>query len=622
MNSTTVEAPESFWSELVVICRRMGQVWNLLPKGQRWPLITAVLLMFVGGASNTIIPILMGRMVNVVKDAPPHGSGAAAPDLSHIATMTGWYLGLIGLAYVLREALQIGRRYLVEQTCTRLQQHLFIDVVSHLLMADLATTSQDKVGAIHGRMQRSVGGSVRFLRVGFLDFLPAIFSGGLALATVTAQQPWLGLAMAGIIPISLFITIRQLASQKGVRLELFRCQEDMDGTVVEQLSGIDDIRAANTHEREIRRVTKAAETLRGKEIHHHFVMSLFGSSKAISEGVFHILVLGLSVYLAAMGRISFGDILTYSMLFLSVMAPVNEVHRVIDEGHESSLLVGELMKMMAELPDRSYLTKDARTPELNAEDAIRIEDLRVNYLRSDGSYKTALDGLTLSIKRGETIGIAGRSGCGKTTLLRALLRLVHADEGNVLLGDIPLDSVSRADIAKLIGYVGQSPFVFSGTIAENIAYECPDASEQDIRRAAELACLSEEIEQMAGGYQAIVAERGHNLSGGQKQRLALARIFLKNPPILIFDEATSALDTISERAITEALIELQANRTMILVAHRLSTLLTTDRILLIDEGAVAESGTYDELVAQGGLFADLVESAESGNHSPSPVAAR
>jgi ATP-binding cassette subfamily B protein len=127
---------------------------------------------------------------------------------------------------------------------------------------------------------------------------------------------------------------------------------------------------------------------------------------------------------------------------------------------------------------------------------------------------------------------------------------------------------------------------------------------------------------MAGGYQALVAERGHNLSGGQKQRLALARIFLKNPPILIFDEATSALDTISERAITEALIQLQADRTMILVAHRLSTLMTTDRILLIDEGAVAESGTYDELVEQGGLFAELVESAESGNHSASPVATR
>lgn len=622
MNSNTSQKPESFWTELVTIGRRMGQVWKLLPNGQRWPLIAAVLLMFIGGASNTVIPVLMGQMVNVVKDASPPGSVAPPPDFRPMATATGWYLGLIGLAYILREALQIGRRYLVERTCTKLQQHLFIDVVSHLLMADLANASQDKVGAIHGRMQRSVGGSVRFLRVGFLDFLPAIFSGGLALATVTAQQPWLGLAMAGIIPISLFITIKQLASQKGVRLELFRCQEDMDGTVVEQLTGIDDIRAANTHEREIRRVTKAAETLRGKEIHHHFVMSLFGSSKAISEGFFHILVLGLSVYLAAMGRISVGDILTYSMLFLSVMAPVNEVHRVIDEGHESSLLVGELMKMMAELPDRSYLTKKPRTPQFDTENAIRIENLRVNYLRSDGTYKTALDGLTLSIKRGETIGIAGRSGCGKTTLLRVLLRLIHAEEGSIFLGDAPLESVTRADIAKLIGYVGQSPFVFSGTIAENIAYESPDATEDEIRRAAELACLSDEIEQMAGGYQAMVAERGHNLSGGQKQRLALARIFLKNPPILIFDEATSALDTISERAITEALIELQANRTMILVAHRLSTLLTTDRILLIDEGAVAESGTYDELVEQGGLFAELVESAESGTHPPTAISAK
>lgn len=612
MKTESAEGPESFWAELIVIARRMKQVWNLLPRLQRWSLTFAVVLMFAGGAFNTIIPVLLGQMVDTVKGTP---SGATSATASNgFAHKAGWFLVLIGVSYLVREALQIGRRYLVEDTCTRLQQHLFVKLVSHLLMADLATSSQEKVGALHGRMQRSVGGSVRFLRVGFLDFLPAVFSGGLALATVTARQPWLGLAMTGIIPISLFITIRQLISQKGVRLDLFRCQEEMDGTVVEQLNGIDDIRVANSQDREVARVKQSAEALRSRELGHHVVMSLFGSSKAISEGLFHILVLGLAVYLASIGTISVGDILTYSMLFLSVMAPMNEVHRVIDEGHESSLLVGELIKMLDEPADRSFDIVNAQTPSISADDAIQICDLQIDYRRSDGTFKQALDGLCLTIRKGETIGIAGRSGCGKTTLLRALLRLVHPVGGSIVLGDAPLESVSREDIARLIGYVGQSPFVFSGTIAENIAYERFDASEDDIRRAAELACLSDEIEQMAGGYQAIVTERGQNLSGGQKQRLALARVFLKNPPILIFDEATSALDTISERRIQEALTALQADRTMILVAHRLSTLLNTDRIVVIDEGRVAEAGTYEELVERGGLFADLVQSAESADH--------
>jgi ATP-binding cassette, subfamily B, bacterial len=612
--------PESFGRELIIIAQRAGQIWKLVPPRQRWTLSVAVLLMALGGVSNTAIPLLLGQLVDTVRDAAPRDAASDAITKT-VATpfveTAGWFLGLIGLAYLLREALQVGRRYLVEDTCTQLEKHLFVTLVSHLMMADLATLSQDKIGSLHGRIHRNVGGSVRFLRVGFLDFFPALLSGGLALTAVVARQPWLGLIMAGVIPMSVTITLRQLVSQKGVRLELLRCREELDGTVVEQLSGIDDIRAANTHEREMARVERAVENLRTKELQHHFVMSLYGSGKAISEGLFHILVLGAAVYLASVGRISFGDILTYSMLFLSVMAPLNEVHRVIDEGHESSLLVGELLKMLAEPPDRSYCTASdpqpmsARQPALSGDRVITIENLFVDYGAPASRRKRAVDGLSLAIRRGEIIGIAGRSGCGKTTFLRTLMRLVHPSGGRVALGDIPLEEVSRADIARWIGYVGQTPFVFSGTIEDNIAYEHLAASRDDIRRAASQACFDDEIMAMTGGYHARITERGHNLSGGQRQRLALARVFLKNPPILILDEATSALDTISERHVQESLASQRGERTVILVAHRLSTLLHTDRILVFEEGRIVETGTYEELVAHGGVFSELVQSAEA-----------
>ena len=174
---------------------------------------------------------------------------------------------------------------------------------------------------------------------------------------------------------------------------------------------------------------------------------------------------------------------------------------------------------------------------------------------------------------------------------------------------MPIDSVSRESIGELIGYVGQNPFVFSGTIAENIAYGREHATEDEIRRAARMACIHEEILAMPGGYDARVAERGQNLSGGQRQRLALARVFLKNPPILILDEGTSALDNISERNVQRAIHAARADRTVILVAHRLSTLLDTDRIFVFDEGRVVETGDYDELVGRGGVFTELVHSA-------------
>jgi ATP-binding cassette subfamily B protein len=184
---------------------------------------------------------------------------------------------------------------------------------------------------------------------------------------------------------------------------------------------------------------------------------------------------------------------------------------------------------------------------------------------------------------------------------------------------VPIASISRESIGELIGYVGQNPFVFAGTIAENIAYGRDAVTEDEIRRAAEMACIHDEILEMPGGYQAHVTERGQNLSGGQRQRIALARVFLKNPPILILDEGTSALDNINERRIQQAINAARADRTVILVAHRLSTLLETDRIFVFDQGRVAETGTYAELVGLGGVFTALVRSAEGEAAADSAV---
>ncbi len=184
--------------------------------------------------------------------------------------------------------------------------------------------------------------------------------------------------------------------------------------------------------------------------------------------------------------------------------------------------------------------------------------------------------------------------------------------GRIELAGRPLESFSRADLANLVGYVGQNPFVFAGTIAANIAYGNGPVTPDDIERVARLANLHEEIMDMPGGYQAAVTERGQNLSGGQRQRLAIARILLKQAPILILDEATSALDNISERQVQGALGLTHDDRTTILVAHRLSTLRDADRILVFEDGRIVEAGAYGTLVQQGGIFTQLVMSAENG----------
>ena len=593
--------------ELVTIVRQGGQVWRLIPWRHRLSLAGAVAIMSVASAANTAIALCMGKIVDVVN--PQTNPNQSQAELTRVAAM---YLGFIGGAYLLREVMNVLRRFLVENTCTRIDRDMSVRVVSHLLKVDLSVLAQDQVGALYGRITRGVDGMVRFLRVGFLDFVPALLMGTFALSATLAKQPKIALAMAGVIPVSLGLTIWQLITQKGIRLDLLHSRERIDGTVVEQLGGIDYIRAANTHRQEAQRVERVAEYRRAKELRHHFEMSLFGSGKAINEGFFHLVVLAFAIYLFVHGGLrGAGEILTFSVLYLNVMAPLNEIHRFIDEAHESSLRVGDLLGLLGEPIDPSFESAEHREPRIVVGEPLFVtKDLRVVYRSAADKARPALNGLSSSIRHGETIGVAGRSGCGKTTWLRTLMRLAHASGGEATLGGVELNCISRQVIGDLVGYVGQNPFVFAGTIAENIAYGCEAAPHDEIRRAAERACIHDEVMALPGGYDAPVAERGQNLSGGQKQRIALARVFLKNPPILILDEGTSALDNISERLVQRAISAARADRTVILVAHRLSTLREADRILVFDDGKIVETGTYSELVQHGGVFADLVRSAE------------
>jgi ATP-binding cassette subfamily B protein len=596
---------KGFWREILAIVKRGRQVWRLVPGRHKATLGGAALVMGLTSAASTAIPVLLGQLVDRVMRGTEQGLSRGA--LYRVAL---FYLLIVAGAYLLRETLNVVRRYLVENSCTRLEKVMTVRVVSHLMKVDLGTLTHEKIGALNGRISRSVLGFVRFIRVSFLDFFPAILTGAFALAATVSKQPWLGLVMLGVIPISVAMTVWQLLSQKGIRLRLMRSREGMDGTVVELLSGLDYVRAANTQHQEVGRVAKAAEKRRAKEVRHHFQMSLFGSGKALNEGLFHILVLAASIYFAIQGAISPGDILMFSMLFLNVMTPLAEVHRVIDEGHECSLLVGDLLEMLSEPVDRSFSPDHLEEPKLkDGAPVLAAENLRVEYTTPTGSRKRALDDVSLLVRHGETVGIAGRSGCGKSTFLRVLMRLTHPDAGKASLGDVPIEAVSREAIGKYVGYVSQTPFLFQGTIAENIAYGTEGASGVQTRRAAEMAYIHDEIMAMPGGYQAPVAERGLNLSGGQRQRIALARLFLKNPPILILDEGTSALDNISERHVQQAIGDARRDRTVILVAHRLSTLRDTDRILVFDGGRIVEEGTYHDLLYRDGVFAELVRSA-------------
>ena len=595
--------PRSLLGDLGVVWARRKTLWKLLRQREKLGFLSAVAVTGLVAYIQVRIAVLIGDFFNEVLKRTDDSEGL----WSYVKAALAFLLGF----YILKESLQLLRRWLVTRTTARIESDMVVRLVGHLLKIDLGALAADRIGALHGRISRSVEGLVKFLKVGFADFLPAIATAGYALYTGVAKDWRIGLVMLGVVPVSILITIWQVSSQKGVRLDLLRAKEGLDGTVVEQLGGLEYIRAANTHPLEVARVKTAAGTREKREVRHGFAMARFDWLKAVNEAVFYTAVLGFTVVLAARHQIEWGNILMFSGLFITIMGPMKEVHRILDEAYESSMQVSVLLQMLDQPQDQSFNVVTLRPPRLDGSiPLLECQDLVVEYNTPTGKRRI-LDGVTLAIRQGQTIGIAGRSGSGKSTWLRAVLRLLHPTSGEVLVGGVPIGVLSREDIGKSIGYVSQVPFVFSGTVRDNIGYGCGEVSLEQIQEAAQQAHIHEEIMQMPQGYDTILTERGGNVSGGQRQRMALARMFLKNPPVLILDEGTSALDNISERRVRAAIDHARHSHTVIMVAHRLTTLNETDCIFVFEQGRVVEQGGFDHLVNNNGTFAELVRSAEA-----------
>jgi ATP-binding cassette subfamily B protein len=595
----------SFISNVGSVWSRRKQIWRLVTRQDKVGFFSGIVIMAFAAAVETGIALLIGNIFDRV------AGFAGRPPAEWIRFVALALAGLAG-AYILKESLQYVRKSLLSKTTSRIERNMTVKLVGHLLRVDLAAISRERIGSLHGRISRSVEGFVKFLRVTFSEFIPAVLTATFALAAGLQQEWRVGLVMLAVIPISVLITIWQVYSQKGIRAALLQAKEGLDGTVVEQLGGLEYIRAANTYPIEVSRVENAAKSRGARELNHQIAMARFEWLKAVNEGIFHVLIIGYAIVLAAYGQIAYGKVLTFSILFLNIMRPLKDVHRILDETYDSSIQVSMLLHMLDQPLDESYGVVTQRAPRLDGTlPLLDCQNLIVEYATPEGEPRRILDGLTMQIRQGQTIGIAGRSGSGKSTWLRCVLRLLHPAGGEVLVGGVPIGVLSREDIGKSIGYVSQVPFVFSGTVADNISYGCGTVSHEKIEDAAKQAHIHDEIVQMPNGYETLLTEKGGNLSGGQRQRIALARMFLKNPPVLILDEGTSALDNISERKVRAAIDNARQSHTVIMVAHRLTTLNETDRIFVFDKGRIVEQGKFDELVAKDGVFAELVRSAEA-----------
>lgn len=574
----------------------LKKIYKLLERKQKFIFMLIIAIMITSAILTQITPKTIGWLTDDILSKNEVSFEKVVP-----------FLVLILIVNVINEVIKIIRRVLVEDVATRTEKKARGMVIKSLLMAPLSYFRANMTGNIHGKLNRSLEGTVKLEKLLFMDFAPAIFNSVAAIITIfITLPPVLALPMMLVIPIGVWIVMKQIRSQKGIRVELLESKSQMDGSIVELINGIEVIRICDSVNAETNRFDGKSEFLRAKEMKHHKAMALYDCLKFINQAVFTVLIIGISTYLATKGIITTGSVLTAYLCFTQLLKPLEELHRIFDELSECTVLAKDFFGMVEIENDFSYILPDKKSRNIKEnESAVKIENLTFYY--NEDKSKIILDDLNLDINKEMFLGIAGPSGCGKSSLIKAICKLEKGD-GKIFIDSKNINNLSRKDISETIALVPQSPFLIAGTIYDNICYGIDeDVPMEAVEEAARRACILDYINSLPDKFESLISEGGNNLSGGQRQRIAIARIFLRKPKILILDEATSALDNTSEKFIQNEIEKLQKenNTTIISIAHRLTTLKNCDRIIVFNKGKIVEDGKYQELIDQGGIFSDM-----------------
>ncbi|HWD29340.1 MAG TPA: ABC transporter ATP-binding protein/permease [Rhizomicrobium sp.] len=572
-------------------------LWMLMPylwpKGQRElriRVVISVLFLILATAATSWSPLFYGYAIDRLAKTPAQIAIGAV--LSLIAAYT--------VSRILMQALAQLRDGIFAKVQYHAMREVAVSTFAHVHTLSLRFHLERKTGGLSRVIERGTKGIDTMLSFALFSIFPTILLLGFYSAILFEKNGlWVTLVTIAMVVAYVWFTFAITRWRIQFRRDMNQSDTDANTKAVDSLLNYETVKYFNNEVHETERFDVSMAKYSRASIQAQISLSVLNTGQAIIMALGLGAVMALAAYDIQAGRISVGTLVAANAILIQLYQPLNllgTVYREITQALVDMESMFRLLHQPIEVQDKPG------APDLVvAGGAIKFDNVVFAYEPA----RTVLKGISFTVPAGKTVAVVGPSGAGKSTISRILYRFYDIQSGSVTIDGQDIRDVSQASLRKIIGIVPQDTVLFNDTVQYNIAYGRTGAAEAEVKDAARLAQIDKFIRELPLGYDAMVGERGLKLSGGEKQRVAIARTILKNPPILLLDEATSALDTHTEREIQGALSEVSRNRTSLVIAHRLSTVIDADEILVLDHGEIIERGRHDDLVAKNGHYAAM-----------------
>ena len=582
-----------------------GLLKKLLPYvlPYKWLLIITLILTFVGALMAQVNAVVLDKTVDAINEMlhrPSFAWGEAGKLLLIISVI------LLGKE-LLAALFTFGQRFFGEKIRINVNRDLSFKVIKRVLTFRMAFFSAEgnEPGKLQTRIDRGVMSLSNTVKNFFIDILPLFTSAVLALVLMFAANVYVGLVALVIVPIYFVITSIQAKHLKGWRRNVFGTHQELNNGIMNIIESMNVIKSFNREPMEGQRQAELQIRSTQQQMETRKISFLFEGLKTFMEQIGTVLIIILTAYLVLIDYpgMTIGKIMYHVMLFSNVSAPIRQLHRIYDDLNDA-LIYAEGFFGILEADEEVEQSGNYRPATVKGE----FELKNVEFTYGNGTH--AIRDLTMTIRPGETTALVGLSGAGKTTIVNLLDKFYTPDSGTITLDGVPLEEWDTQVLRDNIGLVLQKNHIFSGTIEENIRYGKPSATHEEVVEAAKKAYIYDQIMERPDQFNSQALQ----MSGGQQQRIAIARMFLKNPPIIFLDEPTASLDAIATEQIKNSIDAIKQGRTVIVISHNIGQIIDSEMIYVLQLGHVEQSGSPKEVYRQGGLYKDIFDaSARSMN---------